>query len=45
MLVQKEAYLLALSRYAVLNPVRAGMAKPTGLGKQLLLSCRLCALP
>ena len=26
-LVQKEAYLLELSRYVVLNPVRAGMVK------------------
>jgi len=26
-IVQKDAYLLELSRYVVLNPVRAGMVK------------------
>lgn len=29
-LVQKEAYLLELSRYVVLNPVRAGLVKEAG---------------
>jgi len=29
-LVQKEAYLLELTRYVVLNPVRAGMVKKAG---------------